>query len=71
MGMAQGAVHGRWRGTRQWHLSELGDVADVLGVSVNDLITTTAREQWAHRDSNPEPTDYKSATFGQVWTVAA
>jgi hypothetical protein len=45
LGMAQGAVHARWRGTRPWHLAELGDVALVLGVSVQDLVTDPAEMQ--------------------------
>lgn len=70
IGMAQGAIHARWRGSRPWQLAELGEVARVLGVEVVDLVTDFTESRTptggshrgglprARRDSNPQPSDW-------------
>ena len=39
LGFTQGMVTTRWKGQVAWQLAELDLVADVLGVSVRDLVT--------------------------------
>ena len=60
LGVSSSTVNAKWRGARQWQLDELEDVADVLGVTVADLMSA---DKWAHWGSNPEPTD---KTFAHV-----
>lgn len=72
LGMSQTTINARWLGLRPWQLEELDTVASLLGVSVVDLITEPRSfrvqrsektpafagvKRWAHRESNPEPTD--------------
>ena len=48
----------RWRGQREWRLSELDRVADALGLSVVDLLTPPGGSEWRPRqDSNLQPSD--------------
>ena len=49
IGMSQGAINKRWTGKRPWHLDDIEAVADVLGVSVADLVTP-------HGDGDGRPT---------------
>lgn len=39
LGMSQSAITTRWKGLARWQLEELDDVAEVLGISVQDLVT--------------------------------
>ncbi len=39
LGVQQATISKRWRGGRAWPLEDLGPVADLLGVSVADLVT--------------------------------
>ncbi len=69
LGMSQSAVTTRWRGVARWQLDELDAVADILGVSVQDLVTDFTESRTptggshrgglprARRDSNPQPSD--------------
>ncbi|WP_415111342.1 helix-turn-helix domain-containing protein [Propioniciclava sp.] len=50
LGVTSATVSRKWFGARQWQLTELEDVAKVLGVDVQDLLR-------ARRDSNPQPAD--------------
>lgn len=70
LGMSQSAVTTRWRGVARWQLDELDAVADILGVSVQDLVTDFTESRTptggshrgglprARRDSNPQPSDW-------------
>ena len=37
--MSQSAITTRWKGLARWQLEELDDVAEVLGITVQDLVT--------------------------------
>lgn len=39
LGMSQSAITTRWKGLARWQLEELDDVAEVLGITVQDLVT--------------------------------
>lgn len=39
LGMSQSAITTRWKGLTRWQLEELDDVAEVLGITVQDLVT--------------------------------
>lgn len=50
LGVAKATVSLKWRGGREWSLSDVAKVAKVLNVAVEDLLRT-------RRDSNPQPAD--------------
>ncbi|WP_415111433.1 helix-turn-helix domain-containing protein [Propioniciclava sp.] len=52
LGVTQAAVSLKWRGRREWSLSDLQDVAEALDVTVESLV-----QGYTARDSNPEPAD--------------
>ncbi|WP_165217608.1 helix-turn-helix transcriptional regulator [Schaalia sp. ZJ1691] len=39
LGMSQNQITTRWRGVHRWQLDELDAVADLLGISVVDLVS--------------------------------
>lgn len=72
LGITQGSISRRWNGIHPWRLDELDIVAGIFGVSVAELVAMPAglervinekapafagAGRWAHRESNPEPTD--------------
>lgn len=57
MGMDVASAGYRWRGQREWKLSELDNVARVLGISVTDLLTRHDRDGLPRLDSNQQPSD--------------
>jgi hypothetical protein len=72
LGMDLTSAGKRWRGEREWRLSELPAVADALGVTVFALMTPPGADGWAQRGSNPQPADSRSLdAFAADWTVAA
>lgn len=71
LGLGQNQVARRWRGVTPWTLDEVGEVAEVLGVTVQDLVTDFVGQSRtptggshrgglprARRDSNPQPSDW-------------
>lgn len=64
LGVSHSTVNAKWRGVRPWQLGELEDVAEVLGVAVQDLLRYTAR------DLNPEPADVVEALVIDLFTRA-
>lgn len=72
LGMSQSAVTTRWRGVARWQLDELDAVANILGVSVQDLVTDFTEKQNPHRWIAPRgvavrPKGLEPPTF---WLVA-
>lgn len=76
LGMSQSAITTRWKGLARWQLEELDDVADVLGITVQDLVTDHPQKRRtpaggshrggplrARRDSNPQPSDLEPNTY--------
>lgn len=62
LGISQGQITRRWKGTSAWQLDELDAVAALLGLTVNDLITPprggVMRSDLLPRlDSNQQPAD--------------
>ena len=55
LGLAQNTISAKVRGKTAWGAVELVRVAEILGVSISDLIPMD--DQWAPWDSNPQPTD--------------
>lgn len=45
LGVTQGTISRRWNGLRPWQLADLPEVAEVLGVSVQYLVTDPADMQ--------------------------
>lgn len=63
LGLTQGTVSKKLRGSTAWFATELITVADALGTSVEELLPRL--------DSNQKPFDYRSAALTLVDRLAA
>ena len=65
-------MHARWRDQTPWTLDEVGELAELLGTSVSELVTDTTEKQNPHRWITPRgvaarPKGLEPPTF---WLVA-
>ena len=61
MGWTKSMVNKRFLGGMPWKLEELQPMADLLRVSVVDLVTPPEGRKLPRLDSNQEPADYRYA----------